>query len=159
MSVVGIDPGTHRVGYAFLQGDRRTPRLVVAETIAITRGRSASERLAELEQELTERLKRDRPSAVAIEKLFFTKNTKTAIAVAEARGIMLLTAARHVPSIWEYTPSEVKLAVTGYGRADKLQVHRMIRALFPKEELPLGDDAIDAIAIALTAIYQAPPMS
>ena len=155
--IVGIDPGTHRIGYALLEAVSRRPRLLAAETITLPPRPTTAERLLVIERALTTRLKRDRPDGVAIEQLFFSKNVKTALSVAEARGIILLTAFRTARSIWEYTPLAVKLAVTGYGRADKEQVRRTIRALFPHERLPEGDDAIDAIAIALTAVYTTPP--
>lgn len=157
MRVVGIDPGTGRIGYALLEWNRRTPRLIAAETITIPPRRGAAERLTALERALTERLARDRPEVLALEKLFFAKNTKTALAVAEARGIILLTAHRCVRNIREYTPLAVKLAVTGYGRADKASVRRMLRLTFPGSSLPVGDDAVDAIAVALTAIFCATP--
>ena len=152
MRIAGIDPGTNTIGYALIEGERDRPSILRAETIIIPARTAAPERLRRLEQALEERLGRDRPNAVAIEKLYFQKNTKTAMAVSEARGVILLTAHRHARSIGEYAPLQVKLAVTGYGRADKSHVRRMIRALFPGHELPRGDDAIDAIAIALTAL-------
>lgn len=153
MIIAGIDPGTNRIGYALLRGDRRSFELVRAETIKIPPLQDSAEHLFLLEKALTERLIRDRPDALAVEKLFFTKNAKTAIAVAEARGIILLTARRHVRSIWEYAPLEVKMALTGYGRADKNQVRRMVKMCLPGVTLPKGDDAVDAVAIALSALF------
>lgn len=153
MIIVGVDPGTGRVGYAVLKGDRHSSTLVSAETINLPPGQSPAARLGRLEKAFTARLKRDRPDAVIIEKLFFAKNAKTALAVAEARGIILLTASRLVRSICECTPLEVKMAVTGYGRADKNQVRKMVRAFFPGVALPPGDDAIDAVAIALAGMH------
>ena len=154
MRIVGVDPGTHRIGFALLDGSGRDPELMSAETITFPTGGDATERRRNLADAFAGRLAVTRADGVAVEKLFFAKNTKTALAVAEARGIILLTAERHVRSIWEYTPLEVKLAVTGYGRADKEQVRRMIHLAFPHVTLPTGDDAIDAIAIALTAYYR-----
>ena len=152
MRIVGIDPGTNRIGYALLDGTGIAPRLIAAETITIAGRQHPGSRLDLLAQALTERLDRDRPHGVAIEKIFFSKNAKTALAVAEARGVILLTAWRHVPSIWEYAPLEVKMAIAGYGRLDKAAVRRAVAALLPDARLPAGDDAIDAIAIALTAL-------
>lgn len=151
MKIAGIDPGTARIGYALLECWGAAVVLRRAETITIPQRRTAAEGLMILAQALEERLARDRPDAVAIEKLYFSRNAKTAIAVAEARGVILLTARRAVPSIWEYAPLEVKLAVAGYGRGDKSQVRRAIAFHFPRSHLPQGDDALDAIAIALTA--------
>jgi len=151
MRIVGIDPGTHKVGYALVEHGGPTPALLRAETIVVARASSPADRLATLARALASRLRRDRPAAVATERLTFGKNRKTALAVAEARGIILLTAHRFVPSIWEYTPLELKLAVTGYGRAEKSGVRRMVHLAFPTHTLPQEDDAIDAIALALAA--------
>lgn len=152
-TVVGIDPGIGRVGYALLKRESGRAALISAETIALPAVREPGARLARLAQEISRRLRRDRPDALAIEKLYFSKNAKTALAVAEARGIILLTAHELVHSIWEYAPLEVKLAVAGYGRADKAHIRRAVRLALPRQNLPAGDDAIDAIAIALTAIF------
>ncbi len=151
--IAGIDPGTTRIGYALVRGGGPTPELLVAETIDIPRKLAPADRLVALAAAIDERLRRDRPAAVAVEKLYFSRNAKTALAVAEARGIILLTARGLVPSIWEYAPLTVKLAVTGYGRADKAQVLKGVKAILPRVMLPRGDDAVDAIAIALTALY------
>ena len=153
MNIVGIDPGTNRIGYASLAGDRHRVTLIRAETIIIPSGKPLRERIHAMARALTTRLAEDRPDIVAVEKIFFSKNAKTAIAVAEARGIILLTASRAVRSIWEYAPNEVKLTVTGSGNAAKSQVRRMIELTLPGAKLPRGDDAIDAIAIALTGLY------
>lgn len=152
LTVAGIDPGTARIGYALMRGPAAAPELIAAETITITPGDGTTDRLSRLARALEGRLRRDRPDAVAIEKLYFSRNAKTALAVAEARGIILLTAHGLVPSIWEYAPLAVKIAVTGYGRADKAHMRRAISIILPGARLPAGDDAIDAIAIALTAI-------
>lgn len=153
MHIVGIDPGTHRIGYASLTGDRHRVALVRAETITIPTGEATIDRIRTLADTLARYLASDRPDTVAIEKLFFSNNAKTAIAVAEARGIILLTASRAVRSIWEYAPNEVKMTITGSGNAPKSQVRRMIELTLPGTTLPRGDDAIDAIAIALTGIF------
>lgn len=155
--VAGVDPGTTRIGYAVVSQQINGAELLSAETITISGRSTVAERLGALREALRERLSRDKPHAVAVEKLYFSKNVKTALAVAEARGIILLTASDLVPSIWEYAPLEVKVAVAGYGRADKNQVRRAVRTLLPHASLPSGDDAIDAIAIALTAIYTKRP--
>ncbi len=153
MRIAGIDPGTHRIGYALIEVSHRTPRLRRAETIVTSSGLGTAARLTELSRLLRGRLRRDRPDMLALERLFFGKNVKTAMAVAEARGVILLTAHRLVRSIGEYAPLEVKLAVTGYGRADKSQMRRMIHTILRDTAIPYGDDAVDAIALALTAAY------
>ena len=152
MTIVGIDPGSHSIGYAVIAGDRYKPTLVRAETIRFAPRMPAAERLPLVAAALAERLRRDAPAGIAVERLFFAKNVNTALPVAETRGIILLTAAAAVPSIWEYTPLEVKLAVTGSGTATKSQVKKMLALTFGKDALPRGDDAADAIAIALTAL-------
>lgn len=157
MRVVGIDPGTNRIGYALLSGNRTKIELLAAETIEIAPGTERTRRLKLLADAIAEHLQRDRPDVVAIEELFFSKNVKTALSVAEARGVILLTATDGIRSIWEYTPLEVKSAVAGYGKADKAQILRMVKLALPKTTLPFGDDAIDAIAIALTAVYRGAP--
>ncbi|RJQ37214.1 crossover junction endodeoxyribonuclease RuvC [Candidatus Parcubacteria bacterium] len=152
MTIVGIDPGSHRIGYAVINGDRHKPALVRAETIEFAPGLAAFKRLPLVAAALAERFERDQPVGIAVERLFFAKNVNTALPVAETRGIILLTAARAVSSIWEYTPLEVKLAVTGSGNAAKADVKKMLALTFGAHALPRGDDAIDAIAIALTAL-------
>lgn len=152
IKIVGVDPGTNRVGYALIEQSGTGTKLIGAETITIPAGRSVK-RLSALETILRERLERDQPDVVCLEELFFTKNAKTALSVAEARGIILLTAGRLVRSICEYTPLEVKIAVTGYGRADKAQMRSMVERILPGAALPKGDDAVDAVAIALTGLY------
>ena len=92
---------------------------------------------------------RDRPDAVGVERLFFNKNVQTAFAVGQARGVVLLAAAQHGLPVYEYGPNEVKIAVTGYGRAPKAQVQRMVQAILGLTELPRPDDAADALAVAV----------
>ena len=152
--VVGIDPGTTRIGYALLERSGHAIALKTAETIRIPSRFSRAERLLLISQALEKRFRRDRPDAVAVETLFFTTNKKTALSVAEARGVILLTAQRHVHSIGEYTPSAVKAAVAGDGRADKAGVRRMARFLLPGADIPVADDAVDAVAIALCALAE-----
>jgi len=141
MRIVGIDPGTNRIGYAFLAGTRTKIELLAAETIVIPTGTERTRRLTILAGAIAEYLQRDQPDVVAIEELFFAKNVKTALSVAEARGVILLTAADGIRNIWEYTP---------------LEVNFFFLAL-PKTVMPFGDDAVDAIAIALTAFYRGAP--
>jgi crossover junction endodeoxyribonuclease RuvC len=138
------------MGYAVLDGDD-LERLVVADhgVIATPREGSGAERLAALADALDALLARHGPHAVAVERLFFNRNVRTAMAVSEARGIALACAARAGVPVFEYTPHQVKLAVTGYGRADKKQVQRML-ALVLRLATPIRqDDTADAVAVAL----------
>lgn len=155
MKIAGIDPGTHRIGFALVEDAPRNPVLSHIELIEFpaSGGSSHEGRLAALAREIEDRLVRFRPDAVCVEKIFFSKNVKTALAVAEARGLILAAASRHAPAVWEIGPAEVKLAVTGYGGAKKADIARMVQMLFPRSLLPKSDDALDAVAIALAGLY------
>jgi crossover junction endodeoxyribonuclease RuvC len=147
--ILGIDPGTTGMGYAFLDATREPPRLLERGIIATLLGGSAAERLVAIADALDRLITANRPSALALERLFFNKNARTAMAVAEARGIALLCAARAGVEIAEYTPSEVKISVTGNGAADKKQVQEMI-ALILRLDRPIREDNVaDAVAIAI----------
>lgn len=168
MKVLGIDPGTTAVGYAVVAadksphlpeypagkwGDKGRLRLIAADRLAISKKAKSVERLGAIFTLLGALVRRHRPQVAAVEKVFFNRNVKTAIQVAEARGVILLTAHRAGLRVWEYTPLEVKLAVTGYGRAGKSQVGSMVRRLVKINGKKLTDDVSDAIAIAITALH------
>ncbi len=150
MVILGIDPGVARVGYGVLEvrhdailasahGCFETPKsLVHGERLLLVRG------------EIQRLIKKYEPSFVAVEKLFFQKNAKTAIAVGEGRGVILLAAAEAGIPVIEMTPLQVKLTVTGYGQAGKRQVQEMVRTLLNLRVIPKPDDAADALAIAIT---------
>ncbi len=139
MKTLGIDPGSSLTGYGVVEEDK------VIEYGCIRTGNL----LVSLYDETGKIIKKHRPDALAIEKLFFSKNVKTALAVGEARGVILLCAALAKIPVAEYTPLEVKMAVTGYGRADKYQVQQMVKNLLGMAEIPKPDDAADALAIAI----------
>ena len=148
MITLGIDPGTRRIGYGVIDSQNGIARFVAAGIFKIT----ATEDVAALEetkQEIDRLIAEYQPEAVAIEKLFFAKNQKTAIAVAQARGVILLATKECGVRIKEYTPNEVKLGVTGYGFADKKAVLKMVRLILNKNDLKIIDDASDALALAL----------
>lgn len=154
MIILGIDPGTTSIGYAILDGRGYTPQLIEAGLFRI-RSASRNQRLLELNKELNRLLKKHKPDTVAIEQIFFSKNQKTAISVAEARGAILLITLLAGLRVCEYTPLEVKKTVTGYGRADKSQIIKMVRLTLPNLSGTLaGDDTFDAVAIALTGFYK-----
>jgi crossover junction endodeoxyribonuclease RuvC len=147
--VLGIDPGTAAMGYGLV--DRTGGRLRAIDYGCITTSPDTAlpERLKHLYEHVAELVETHRPDVVAVERLFFSRNAQTAFAVGQARGVVLLAAAQsHVP-VREATPSEVKLAVTGYGAADKEQVGRMVAVLLELPEVPHPDDAADALAIAI----------
>ncbi|MBI3572696.1 MAG: crossover junction endodeoxyribonuclease RuvC [Candidatus Kerfeldbacteria bacterium] len=147
--VLGVDPGLGSFGWAVVTDEHRQPVLVASGCLHTTSQTTTSERLQELYQQLVAIMSRYRPESMAIEELFFSKNVSTAMVVGQARGIGLLAAAkRHLP-VQEFTPTRVKLTVTGDGRADKKQVQRMIAMLLSLPRAPKSDDEADAVAVAL----------
>lgn len=152
--VLGIDPGTATTGYGLV---RETPRgdleLVEYGVILTPAGMDQEKRLLLLYDRLNEIILLHHPDAGAVEKLFFRRNVSTAISVGQARGVILLAMAQVGIPAAEYTPMEVKQAVSGYGGADKKQVQVMVQAILQMEELPRPDDAADAIAIAITHLH------
>lgn len=153
MIILGIDPGTVIIGYAFLEKQGNDLTLLEADAIQIPPQGDRAERLAILHNNLAALIKKWRPDTVAVEKLFFTKNQKTAMDVAEARGVIISTAALAKIPVSEYTPLEVKMASTGYGKADKQQVRTMVRAILRLKEVTRLDDVTDAMAIAITEAH------
>lgn len=153
MIILGIDPGFGRMGYGAIRHDTRDPSCVVLGCIETAKELSPQKRLHIINSGLERIIEEVGPHAVAIEKLFFAKNTKTALGVAEMRGVILLLAEKKQIPIREFTPLEVKVAVTGYGKAQKHQVQYMVQKLLHLSTLPEPDDAADALAIAITAAY------
>jgi crossover junction endodeoxyribonuclease RuvC len=149
MIVLGIDPGTARTGYGIVsrEGSRLTSiDYGCLETIA---DRPLAARLLLIHEAVDDLIATHRPAAVAVERVFFNRNVQTAFAVGQARGVILLAAAQHALPVFEYGPHEVKMAVTGYGRAQKDQVQRMVQAVLGLSAIPRPDDAADALAIAI----------
>ena len=148
-TVLGIDPGLATTGFGVLTV---APGTISAQAFGVIRTpahRPDTERLVSIQRELEALISRYRPDLVAVEKLFFNTNTTTAMAVSQARGAVLaVCGAAHLP-VGEYTPLEVKQAVTGYGRADKGQMQRMVALLLKLKEIPRPDDAADALAVAI----------
>lgn len=154
MLILGIDPGTAITGYGLVeQGDEL--RLIDAGAILTPAGAPLPERLLTIYDQLSALISAFQPDAVAVEELFFSKNVRTAMSVGHARGVVLLAAAQAGLPIFHYKPSEVKVAVTGYGAAAKPQVQEMVRLLLELEETPKPDDVADAIAIAICHIQSA----
>ncbi len=149
--VLGIDPGTAIIGYAIV---RDLPdggcEAISYGIISTPKNDSSAVRLVQIYEQITQIISLYHPDSAAVEKLFFQKNISTAIAVGQARGVVMLALAQAGLEIGEYTPNEVKLAVTGYGSADKRQVQEMVRVLLSLEKIPKPDDAADALAIAIT---------
>ncbi|MCK6462685.1 MAG: crossover junction endodeoxyribonuclease RuvC [Candidatus Pacebacteria bacterium] len=151
MLILGIDPGFERMGFAVLDKSGPKEKLVYSCCIVTKRSDPHEKRLLHIRQNLNKTISEFRPKVMAIESLFFAGNQKTAIKVAEARGVALCAAAENNLRVMELTPLEVKMALTGYGRAEKEQVRKMIAAILKLEKPAKYDDEMDAIAIALAA--------
>lgn len=145
---LGIDPGTARLGYGVIAGGTH-PQLIDAGLIETWPDEPMSARLVTLYEGVIELLQEFKPDALAIEQLFFARNVTTAISVGQARGVVILAAAQANIDIAEYTPSEIKHAIAGYGKADKPQMQEMVRMILNLATVPQPDDAADALAIAL----------
>jgi len=153
MLILGIDPGTAIMGYGLIkkEGQRLIP--VAYSSWRTSSDIPMSQRLKKLYDSINELIREYSPDVMAIEELFFNRNTTTALAVGQARGIVLLSAAENNINIYEYTPLQVKQAVVGYGKADKKQVQFMVKALLSLKEDPKPDDTADALAVAICHAY------
>ncbi len=149
MRILGVDPGYAIVGIGVVDYDHVKFRAVEYGAITTPAGRPIEERLMDIYSDFSSILEEYRPDAVSMEQLYFTNNTTTGIAVAEARGVLLLAAAQKNIPIYSYTPMQVKSAVVGYGRAEKEQVMEMTRRLLGLKAVPHPDDAADALALAI----------
>ena len=159
MIILGIDPGTVRVGYAVIEKKDSDNLNILACGCLESKNKEQKDRLGEISGLVSDLISKHNPKVLAIEKLFFTKNAKTALAVAEARGVIINSASSLGLGVREFTPLEVKAAVTGYGKAEKEQVKKMVCRILNLENMPKIDDTSDALAIALTACYTNPKLS
>lgn len=150
MIILGIDPGFDRLGCAVIKKSDKGEELVYSTCLISKRKLAYEERIFGLGQELKKIIKKYKPNIVAIEKLFFFKNQKTALQVAEARGMIVYLAISHNIPVKQFTPLEIKMALTGYGRAEKIQVQKMVEKILKIKKMPESDDEIDAMAIAIT---------
>jgi len=153
MLVLGIDPGTATTGYGLVREAEGGPALVAYGTIQTPAGAPMPDRLRTIYHELKQLLALHGPDTAAVEKLFFQRNVSTAMSVGQARGVALLALAEAGVSVGEYTPRDVKLAVAGYGGADKPQMQQMVRAILNLSEAPKPDDAADALAVAICHLH------
>ena len=154
MLVLGIDPGTATTGYGLVRQERDSSLVAVAHGVISTPADlPMPDRLKILYQELNQIVDLHRPESSAVEMLFFQRNVKTAITVGQGRGVVLLALAQAGVPIAEYTPLEIKQAITGYGKADKRQMQEMVRTLLRLEETPKPDDAADALAVAICHLH------
>ncbi len=150
MRILGIDPGTGILGFGVLDIVAGKPVMVDAGVIRTPVHEDDSVRLQTIFEELTDIITETKPDQMAVEKLFFARNVTTAITVAQARGVVLLTGRQAGLELFEYTPLQIKMAITGYGKADKKQVQEMVRIHLGLSEVPKPDDCADALAAALT---------
>lgn len=155
MIILGIDPGTAITGFGVVERTGSSCRALGFGCIRTESGTPESERLVTIHRRIEEIVHAHSPQALAIERLYFNKNVGSALAVGQARGVAILAAAMHGIPVVEYTPSAVKAAVTGQGRATKEQVGYMIRAILALREVPSPDDVADALAVALCHAFRA----
>ncbi|MGI6420829.1 MAG: crossover junction endodeoxyribonuclease RuvC [Syntrophomonadaceae bacterium] len=153
MIVLGIDPGTATTGYGVVAYQAGREKLIEYGTITTPADMEMAHRLLLINQDLNELIQVFKPDAIAIEQIFFHKNSKTVITVAQARGVAMLTAARNGITLEEYTPLQIKQSVVGYGKAEKKQVQIMVQKILAMPEIPRPDDAADALAVAICHIH------
>lgn len=149
MIILGIDPGLATVGYGVIEYENGAFRTIAAGAIITSAGTDTEFRLETIYNDMCELIETYRPTELSVEELFFNTNQTTAIAVAEARGVILLAAVKKHLNIAEYTPLQVKQSVVGYGRAEKKQVQEMVRIILKLDAMPKPDDAADALALAI----------
>ncbi len=147
--ILGLDPGTAITGWGVIREEGKEPKLEAFGCIETSKHKDDFTRLKEIAEDLNHIISKYKPDEVAVEDLFFFKNLKTAVKVAQARGVLLLTIAQQNLIGAEYTPLQVKQALTGYGRAEKYQVQVMVKNVLGLDDIPKPDDAADALAVAI----------
>lgn len=150
MIIVGFDPGLATLGYGVIESDKGRVKVIDYGVVLTPKDENLPTRLCMLEEGVKKIIDKFKPNEIAIEELFFAKNVTTGINVAHARGVILLTAVKECGMIFEYTPLQIKQALTGYGRADKRQIQEMVRRFLGLKDIPKPDDAADALAVAIT---------
>ncbi len=151
MTILGIDPGLATVGYAVISVENNKIEILICSHISTSPKLTLEIRLLEIYQELEKIYKKFNPDYVALEEIFFAKNTKTALKVGQAQGIITLLAMQKKKTLLKFTPLQVKQTITGYGQASKEQIQKMLKLLLKLEVIPKPDDAADALAIAICA--------
>ncbi|MCD8286340.1 MAG: crossover junction endodeoxyribonuclease RuvC [Clostridia bacterium] len=150
MIILGIDPGLGTMGYGVIEKRRDDSCVAIDYGVVLTpKDETLPVRLAKLEDGVNQLLNKYKPDEISVEELFFSKNITTGIPVAHARGVILLTCIKYTGKLYEYTPNQVKQAVTGYGKADKVQMMHVVTTMLHLDKIPRPDDAADALAIAL----------
>jgi len=153
--VLAFDPGLARVGYSVIDGDFNSQKLIECGLIETSKDLELPERLSRIHTDAIEVANEYLPDCIAIEKLFFAKNAKTAMLVAHARGVLVMIAHHVGVPVVEYSPAEIKVAVTGSGSADKHQVGEMVKMLLELKSVPKPDDVADAVALGLCHLFSA----
>lgn len=162
MIIIGIDPGTATTGWGIIKKSstkKSEPKVLDYGCIKTNPNLTPGQRLKKINSELAKLIRKYKPKILAVENLYFFKNLKTAMPVSQAKGVILFTAAKHKIPVYEFTPLQVKMAITGYGRAEKKQVQKMIKTLLnleknPQDKNKKADDATDALGIALCYFLQ-----
>ena len=152
MRILGIDPGTATIGYGAIDAEGNKAKFVAAGVVSTDKSFTDAERLRDIYRSVKVIIKKYKPELIALEKIYFSKNIKTAISVAQARGVIMLAAQDQKVKIWECSPQDVKMSVTGYGAADKKQVQHMVKVLLNLKTAPKPDDVADSLAAALAAM-------
>jgi crossover junction endodeoxyribonuclease RuvC len=150
MRILGIDPGSGIVGFGLVNVTKGSPKMIDAGIIRTTVGDEDASRLVELYDSMKEIIRELKPDVASVEKLFFSQNVTTALKVSQARGVIMLAIAESKIPIFEYTPLQIKVAMTGYGRASKAQIQELVRIQLGLKDIPKPDDCADALACALT---------
>lgn len=148
MIILGIDPGSERIGYGLILKEKNKIKLLEAGILKI---RKENPRLLEIKYQIDKIIKKWQPQILAIEKVYFMKNKKTALEVTQSRGVIILSAEENKLVIKEYSPNEIKAGITGYGLADKKSIAKMVKLLLNEPKLKIIDDATDALAVAIMA--------
>lgn len=157
MRILGIDPGIGRVGWGVITKEKASVRAIAYDCFETKKDMTLPRRLQLIYEEMSRLIGVYTPDVIAVEDLFFNKNVKTAFAVGQARGVILLAAAQKSTVLHFYTPLSIKSAVTGYGKADKKQVGQMVKITLGLTKIPTPDDTADALAIAITHAYTTKP--
>lgn len=150
MIILGIDPGLGRCGYGVIEYNNNKPKALDYGCIFTDKDSETSRRLLDLSDKINSIIKKYKPQVLAIEDLFFNTNAKTVIKIGQAQGVIMLAAQKNNIPVFSYPPLEIKMAITGYGRAEKEQIQKMVKNILHLTEIPKPDDTADALAVALT---------
>ena len=151
--ILGIDPGIERCGWGVVENTSNKPTVIAYDCLYTSKDLEMPQRLVELFDGIYDLFKKYSPDIIAMEDLFFNTNSTTAIIVGQARGVIMLAAQKNGVSLFSYPPLEIKMAITGYGRAEKIQIQQMVKNILKLKAIPKPDDTADALAVALTHCF------